>query len=472
MICILSHFVEEDIVEKVTSNLHICLYRNNLPVVRQYLETFAIQIYLKFPNLAEEQLIPIFYDYKMRPQALSSYVFVATNVILHSKDLSVQMKHLDNLLPPVIPFLTSHHHSLRCFTQLLVFHVLCKLWPSFRACKSGFKPLEERCFEDLKLYLAGNVDCMRLRASMEGFLETFDPIASATPAGVFNFRCEGSEFECVPVSLMDLVTAFLNDVRDELRYSFAVDERTIKNESLIVNGTCDRIFSLNETSLEKALKDPTLDFQKKISLHGHERQPIDDDHCYLAGSNMSTILSEMEDQLIGSAVQTRKDAMEKIREGQQQIIIVASFLDRIPNLAGLARTCEVFRAACLAIADSTIVRDKQFQLISVTAEKWIPIIEVPVCSIKAFLQKKRREGFSILGLEQTANSTALDKFVFPNKTVLVLGREKEGIPVDIIHVLDGCIEIPQLGVVRSLNVHVSGAIALWEYTRQQRSRQQ
>lgn len=54
--------------------------------------------------------------------------------------------------------------------------------------------------------------------------------------------------------------------------------------------------------------------------------------------------------------------------------------------------------------------------------------------------------------------------------VLVLGREKEGIPVDIIHILDACVEIPQFGVVRSLNVHVSGAIALWEYTRQQRSK--
>ncbi|XP_028552833.1 uncharacterized protein LOC110107437 isoform X3 [Dendrobium catenatum] len=196
MICILSQFVEEDIVGKVTSNLHICLYRNNLPVVRQYLETFAIQIYLKFPILAEEQLVPIFYDHKMRPQALSSYVFIAANVILHSRELPVQMKHLDNLLPPVIPFLTSHHHSLRCFTQLLVYHVLCKLWHAFRACKSGVKPLEERCFEDLKLYLAGNVDCMRLRASMEGFLENFDPVASATPAGVFNFRNEVKYIIC------------------------------------------------------------------------------------------------------------------------------------------------------------------------------------------------------------------------------------------------------------------------------------
>ncbi len=54
--------------------------------------------------------------------------------------------------------------------------------------------------------------------------------------------------------------------------------------------------------------------------------------------------------------------------------------------------------------------------------------------------------------------------------VLGLGQEKEGIPVNLIQVLDACMEIPQLGVIRSLNVHVSGAIAVWEYTRQQHAR--
>lgn len=29
--------------------------------------------------------------------------------------------------------------------------------------------------------------------------------------------------------------------------------------------------------------------------------------------------------------------------------------------------------------------------------------------------------------------------------------------------LDLCIEIPQYGIIRSLNVHVSGSILLWEY---------
>ena len=41
-----------------------------------------------------------------------------------------------------------------------------------------------------------------------------------------------------------------------------------------------------------------------------------------------------------------------------------------------------------------------------------------------------------------------------------------GIPVELIQLLDVCVEIPQQGVIRSLNVHVSGALLIWEYTRQ------
>jgi hypothetical protein len=53
--------------------------------------------------------------------------------------------------------------------------------------------------------------------------------------------------------------------------------------------------------------------------------------------------------------------------------------------------------------------------------------------------------------------------------VSVLGWEKEGILINLIQVLDACMEIPQLSVIRSFNVHVSGAIVVWEYIRQQRS---
>lgn len=45
-------------------------------------------------------------------------------------------------------------------------------------------------------------------------------------------------------------------------------------------------------------------------------------------------------------------------------------------------------------------------------------------------------------------------------------NEREGIPANLLQMLDVCVEIPQQGIIRSLNVHVSAALLIWEYTRQ------
>lgn len=75
----------------------------------------------------------------------------------------------------------------------------------------------------------------------------------------------------------------------------------------------------------------------------------------------------------------------------------------------------------------------------------------------------------MFGLEQTSSSVSLTEMKFPDQpTVLLLGKEKEGIPVEYLQAVDQCVEIPQLGVIRSLNVHVSGAIAIWEHTKQRK----
>lgn len=457
MICILSRFVDQEIVSQVMDYLHTALYRNNMPAVRQYLETFAIYVYLKFPSLVGEQLVPMVRKYDMRTQALSSYVFIAANVILHA----TKSRHLEELLPPIIPLLTSHHHSLRGFTQLLVYQVLSKLMPTLDSAVYETVSLEKRCFLELKSYLEDNSDCARLRVSMEVHLDAFDPKKSITPAGIFSNRVDDMEFECAHVSLLERVIDFLNDVRKDLRSSMAKDATQLKNEQIHLHDSD----SFHQLPTQKSThNDMFLDFQKKVTVSKHDMQDSHSNDTY-----NSLLDVEKEDELVDQSVRARNVAMEKLKAGRQQIILVASLLDRVPNLAGLARTCEVFKAATLVIDNTNVLNDKQFQLISVTAEKWVPIIEVPVSNVEGFLEKKKKEGFSILGLEQTANSVALDQFVFPTKTVLVLGREKEGIPVDLIHILDACIEIPQLGVVRSLNVHVSGAIALWEYTRQQRT---
>lgn len=45
-------------------------------------------------------------------------------------------------------------------------------------------------------------------------------------------------------------------------------------------------------------------------------------------------------------------------------------------------------------------------------------------------------------------------------------NERAGVPCEVLQVLQASVQIPQSGTVRSLNVHVSGALFVWEYTRQ------
>ena len=50
---------------------------------------------------------------------------------------------------------------------------------------------------------------------------------------------------------------------------------------------------------------------------------------------------EVEDQLLMSTIESRIKEMDKMIGGRQDLIFGASLLGRVPNLVGLARTCEV-----------------------------------------------------------------------------------------------------------------------------------
>lgn len=165
-------------------------------------------------------------------------------------------------------------------------------------------------------------------------------------------------------------------------------------------------------------------------------------------------------------VNPRQKMVERKR---QSIIIFASFVDRLPNLAGLTRTCEIFAAEKLVMADTRVTKLDEFKSVSVSSHLWMPMEDClnDHASVLDYLKLKKVEGYAIVGVEQTSSSVSLEKFSFPKKCVLVLGKEKEGVPAELIQWLDYCVEIPQLGVVRSLNVHVCASIMLFEYTRQQ-----
>ena len=171
-----------------------------------------------------------------------------------------------------------------------------------------------------------------------------------------------------------------------------------------------------------------------------------------------------DEEMMSEMQQQRMANLQKSSAGN--LIVVASLIDKAPNLGGLCRTCEIFGVQTLVLSNTHVIEDVQFKSLSVSAAKWMNIEEVRMYELKAYLASMRHEGYTLVGVEQTANSENLTRYQFPHKSLLLLGHEKEGIPVELIQMLDVCVEIPQVGVIRSLNVHVSGALLVWEYSRQ------
>ncbi len=83
----------------------------------------------------------------------------------------------------------------------------------------------------------------------------------------------------------------------------------------------------------------------------------------------------------------------------------------------------------------------------------------------------KNEGYKIIALEQTENSTSLSEYKIEKneKFALIFGNEVKGVEQEIINFCDECIEIPQFGTKHSLNISVSVGIVLWEMIFQYRN---
>ncbi|REC45909.1 RNA methyltransferase [Chryseobacterium sp. 5_R23647] len=87
--------------------------------------------------------------------------------------------------------------------------------------------------------------------------------------------------------------------------------------------------------------------------------------------------------------------------------------------------------------------------------------------INVTINDLKSQGFEVVGIEQTTNSTMITDFKIDNtkKYAVILGNEVEGISDKALQNIDSFIEIPQLGTKHSLNVSVCGGIVMWEFAK-------
>lgn len=178
--------------------------------------------------------------------------------------------------------------------------------------------------------------------------------------------------------------------------------------------------------------------------------------------NISTTTSTLQ-----TKSNTRISTPRPVRSTKGRMIVLASLVDKAPNLGGICRLADVLGAELLCIPDMNFAKNKEFQAVAVTADRWMPMKEVDVASISKYLQECRADGYKIWGMEQTDDSVVLTaELKFPEKVVLILGKEKEGIPPELLRELDCAVEIKQTGVVRSMNIQTATAVVVHAYSMQ------
>ncbi|WP_425401034.1 TrmH family RNA methyltransferase [Aeoliella sp.] len=149
----------------------------------------------------------------------------------------------------------------------------------------------------------------------------------------------------------------------------------------------------------------------------------------------------------------------KLTQPRELVVACAPMRSNV-NLSRIARAagcCGVTRIVCAGRVklDPKIARDAA-QTLKLESHN----------SLAPALKKLKAEGYTLVGLEQTTNSTDLHYYEFERRTVLVIGNERQGLTEDILAELDAVVEIPVWGMPYSYNVATATVMAMYEYCRQ------
>ena len=152
------------------------------------------------------------------------------------------------------------------------------------------------------------------------------------------------------------------------------------------------------------------------------------------------------------------------RQPKMSLTVVLDNVRSLNNIGAIFRTCDAFAVERIMLCGiSACPPSPEIRKTALGAEDSVTWEYHPTTdSCIAGLQ---REGYTLCCLEQVKGSIDLHEFIPQQgrRYALILGHEVNGVEQAIVNQCDICLEIPQRGTKHSLNVSVSGGIAIWHF---------
>jgi len=149
-------------------------------------------------------------------------------------------------------------------------------------------------------------------------------------------------------------------------------------------------------------------------------------------------------------------------------IIILDNIRSLNNIGSIFRTCDGFKIEKLILCGICVSPPNRE--INKTALGATNFVEWEYHSKTLDAIKKLRElNYTIVSIEQTTKSIVLTDYQpkKDEKLAFIFGNEVKGICSSVITNSDYCIEIPQHGEKKSMNVSICVAIILWDISLKQ-----
>lgn len=150
---------------------------------------------------------------------------------------------------------------------------------------------------------------------------------------------------------------------------------------------------------------------------------------------------------------------------QASLAVVMENVHDPHNISAVMRTCDAVGIQDMYILNTKIHPHKKFgPRSSSSAAKWLTVHQYD--DAEACFKELRQNYSKILTTHLGADSVGLYEIDFTQSIALVFGNEHEGVSEEIRVLADGNFQIPQMGIIQSLNISVACAVSIYEALRQ------
>ena len=156
-----------------------------------------------------------------------------------------------------------------------------------------------------------------------------------------------------------------------------------------------------------------------------------------------------------------------LKKRQPDLTVVLENVFDPHNVSAVMRTCDAVGIQDVFILNNRIPPHKKWGYrSSSTAAEWLTIHQFT--DVDECFSELRKHYKKIYATHLNENASDVYDLNMTESVALIFGNERYGVSDDIRKLADGDFVIPQVGIIRSLNISVAAAVTLYEAYRQKK----